>query len=90
MNQSLGVVLLGLGMFLVTFLMGYLPSKLNTSQRIMNLIAIFGAGLLVGAAMVVIIPEGMLVLFTSMASINDVSMIEDHVDEPITARLVLH
>lgn len=32
----------------------------------MNLIAIFGAGLLVGAALVVIIPEGMLVLFTSI------------------------
>lgn len=47
--------------------MGYLPTKLKTSQRIMNLIAIFGAGLLVGAALVVIIPEGMLVLFQSIA-----------------------
>jgi len=28
----------------------------------MNLIAIFGAGLLVGAALIVIVPEGMLVL----------------------------
>lgn len=32
----------------------------------MNLIAIFGAGLLVGAALIVIVPEGMLVLFKSM------------------------
>jgi hypothetical protein len=32
----------------------------------MNLIAIFGAGLLVGAALIVIVPEGMMVLFTSL------------------------
>ncbi len=32
----------------------------------MNLIAIYGAGLLVGAAIIVIVPEGMLVLFESM------------------------
>lgn len=67
MNYGLEVVLLSLGMFLGTFFMGYLPTKLNTSQRIMNLIAIYGAGLLVGAALVVIIPEGMLVLFTSLS-----------------------
>jgi hypothetical protein len=32
----------------------------------MNLIAIFGAGLLVGAALVVIVPEGMDVLYKSV------------------------
>jgi len=62
MDHSIIVVLMNLGMFAITFLMGFLPSKLNTSQRIMNLIAIFGAGLLVGSSLVVIVPEGMLVL----------------------------
>ncbi len=37
----------------------------------MNLISIFGAGLLVGAALVVIVPEGMLVLFNSMSNLED-------------------
>jgi hypothetical protein len=32
----------------------------------MNLIAIYGAGLLVGAAIIVILPEGMLILFQSL------------------------
>ena len=32
----------------------------------MNLIAIFGAGLLVGAALIVIVPEGMEVLYQSL------------------------
>ena len=36
----------------------------------MNLIAIFGAGLLVGAALIVIVPEGMMVLFESMINEN--------------------
>ena len=34
----------------------------------MNIIAIYGAGLLVGAAIIIILPEGMLVLFESMIS----------------------
>ena len=66
MNKDLSVVLMALGMFLVTFFFGYAPTKLNTSQRVMNLIAIYGAGLLVGAALVVIVPEGMMVLYTSL------------------------
>ena len=32
----------------------------------MNLISIFGAGLLVGAALIVILPEGMIVLVESL------------------------
>ena len=50
-------------MFAVTFMVGYLPTKLTTTQRVMNLIQLFGAGLLVGAALIVIVPEGMSVLY---------------------------
>lgn len=66
MNSSLAVILLSLGMFIVTFAFGYLPTKIKTSKRIMNLISIFGAGLLVGAALIVIVPEGMEVLYDSL------------------------
>lgn len=60
---SLLVVLLAAAMFLFTFFIGYLPTRFATSQKVMNLIAIYGAGLLVGAAIIVILPEGMLILF---------------------------
>eukprot|EP00347_Sterkiella_histriomuscorum_P005244 403357337 len=80
MNQSLEVVLLSLGMFVITFAMGFLPSKVNTSQKIMNLIAIFGAGLLVGASLIVIVPEGMLVLFQSMIKIPNNNSNSAHID----------
>ena len=79
MSRSLEVILLGIGMFVSTFLVGYLPTKLRTSQRIMSLIAIFGAGLLVGAALVVIIPEGMLVLFSSLQAVPPNTMAHSHV-----------
>lgn len=67
MDYNLEVILMALFMFVSTFLFGYVPTKIEASRRIMNLIAIFGAGLLVGAALIVIIPEGMLVLYQSMA-----------------------
>jgi zinc transporter 9 len=68
MNQSVVVALMAIGMFVSTFLIGFLPTKFKTSQKWMNIIAIYGAGLLVGAAIIIILPEGMLVLFESMIS----------------------
>ena len=68
MNQTLMVVMMALGMFVSTFLIGYLPTKFKTSQRWLNLISIYGAGLLVVAAIIVILPEGMLVLFESLVN----------------------
>jgi len=68
MNQSIVVSLMAVGLFVFTFLIGFLPTKFKTSQKWMNLIAIYGAGLLVGAAIIVILPEGMMVLFESMIS----------------------
>lgn len=73
MNQSIYVVIMALVMFVVTFLFGYLPTRLKTSQRLMNLVAIFGAGLLVGAAIIVILPEGMLILFQSLTIAHEES-----------------
>ena len=68
MNHSVMVALMAIGMFVTTFLIGFLPTKFKTSQKWMNIIAIYGAGLLVGAAIIIILPEGMLVLFESMIS----------------------
>ena len=55
-------------MFLSTFTLGYLPQAVSFNQKRMNLIAIYGAGLLVGAALIIIIPEGMLVLIASLVN----------------------
>ena len=64
--EQISVVAMAVAMFVVTFLFGYVPTRFKTSQKVMNLISIYGAGLLVGAAIIVILPEGMLVLFQSL------------------------
>ena len=62
MNTSLEVILLSLFMFLGTFLLGWMPTWLKANIKIMNLISIFGAGMLVGAAIIVVIPEAVKVI----------------------------
>ena len=49
-------------MFLGTFILGISPTWLKASAKSMNLVSIFGAGLLVGAAIVVVIPEAITVI----------------------------
>lgn len=62
------ILTMAVSMFVVTFMVGFLPTKLRASERVMNLLSLFGAGLLVGAALIVIVPEGMSVLYESLKS----------------------
>ena len=59
------VFLLSFGMFVSTFLLGYLPQVFKLNKTLLDLVSIFGAGLLVGAALLIIIPEGLMVLISS-------------------------
>jgi zinc transporter 9 len=68
---QLQIVFMAVSMFIITFFIGFLPTKLPIEQRVMNLISLFGAGLLVGAALIIIVPEGMTVLSNA---INDASL----------------
>jgi zinc transporter 9 len=68
---------MAVSMFLVTFTVGYLPTKMGAAPHVMNLISIFGAGLLVGAALIIIVPEGMSVLYQSMMTVPPGDSLED-------------
>lgn len=57
---------MSVSMFVVTFFVGFLPTKMSGNERAMTLLTLFGAGLLVGAALIVILPEGMSVLYESL------------------------
>lgn len=46
-----------LGLAVGTFLCGFLPSMIRASPRVMNHIAIFGGGTIIGAAIIIILPE---------------------------------
>merc|ERR1711881_486449 len=62
------VLLLGGIMALASFLAGSLPLFFSLSQRQMRLISTLGTGLLVGTALIVIIPEGISTMYSASAS----------------------
>lgn len=41
-----------------TFICGYVPSCIKAPPHVMNHIAIFGAGTIVGCALIILLPEG--------------------------------
>ena len=63
----LQVILLSLAMFFSTFALGYAPMRLSLDKQMLNYLSIVGAGLLVGAAIIIIIPEGINVLLSALA-----------------------
>ncbi|VDD76580.1 unnamed protein product [Mesocestoides corti] len=68
------LLLLCILMFFGCYLAGYIPLAFNYSPSNLRIITIFGAGLLVGAALAIIIPEG-------VATIYDMQVELRHSDE---------
>lgn len=66
MNSDLLVIVLSLTMLAGSFTIGLLPAMIKASNKFMNLISILGAGLLVGVALIIIIPEGMMTLNSAL------------------------
>ena len=63
MDGTLMLVLLSITMFIGSFVSGLIPLTLSLSESKMRFITIIGAGLLVGTALAVIIPEGVNTLY---------------------------
>ncbi|KAJ1360789.1 hypothetical protein KIN20_019853 [Parelaphostrongylus tenuis] len=57
-------------MFLGSYLAGSIPMMFNMSESRMRMVSIFGAGLLLGTALSVIIPEGVESLYNGVAERN--------------------
>uniref|UniRef100_H2YYJ2 Zinc transporter ZIP9 n=1 Tax=Ciona savignyi TaxID=51511 RepID=H2YYJ2_CIOSA len=62
------ICLLSIGMFIGCGLAGWIPLAFTLSQRKIQLFTIFGAGLLVGTALAVIIPEGVQTMYNTSPS----------------------
>ena len=82
MDFSTQVCLMSLAMFLGTFILGWLPKMIKASDKVMNLISVFGAGMLVGAALIVVIPEAIKVIIEATF---DPTMVSDEVVPEETA-----
>jgi solute carrier family 39 (zinc transporter), member 9 len=63
MEGTLMLILLSVTMFVGSFVSGLIPLTLSLSESKMRFITIIGAGLLVGTALAVIIPEGVNTLY---------------------------
>lgn len=63
MDQTLIFYLLAISMFFGSFISGCCPIWMATSPKSANGISLFGAGLLVGVSLIIIIPEGIRAMF---------------------------
>lgn len=62
-SPGLALVLQSMGMFLGTLICGTIPLYLPLSKTKLRVLEVMGAGLLVGASMTVVLPEGVSALF---------------------------
>ena len=58
-------------MFIGAFICGMIPAMCKASEKVMNLISVFGAGMLVGAALIVVLPEACKCMIDATFDPND-------------------
>ena len=75
------VALICVGMFSITMISGFVPSTMSClSERNKHIIAIYGAGILVGTALLVVMPESVKVIIDSDAKLRELNH-EDNIME---------
>ncbi|KAI9142605.1 ZIP zinc transporter-domain-containing protein [Paraphysoderma sedebokerense] len=79
MHPTLLLFLLSTTTFIGSFLAGNIPLMFQLSEDKMHMTTLFGAGLIVGTALVVILPEGVGQLYDSLENESD---LESHKDDP--------
>ncbi|XP_042242986.1 zinc transporter ZIP9-A-like [Homarus americanus] len=77
MDPVAGLLIMSIAMFMGCYGSGYIPLKMPMSEDRLEMMTTLGAGLLVGTALAVIIPEGVNTLF-SMPHVHKVSPSEPH------------
>ncbi|CAF1340324.1 unnamed protein product, partial [Didymodactylos carnosus] len=70
MSESLLLILFSLAMFLGSYLSGLVPLAFSLSESKMRYVTVLGAGLLVGTALAVIMPEGVHALYINELETN--------------------
>lgn len=80
MDQTAMLWILAFVMLIGSYLAGSLPLVMNLSEDKLQIVSVFGAGLLVGTALAVIIPEGINALFTSVPTTDTHAPPSNHDD----------
>nr|CAB3266276.1 zinc transporter ZIP9-like [Phallusia mammillata] len=79
------ICLLSIAMFIGCVVAGWIPLAVTMSQRKIQLFTIFGAGLLVGTALAVIIPEGVDAMYSQAQSNQPIGHATSENDAPVNA-----
>ncbi|XP_062503439.1 zinc transporter ZIP9-like isoform X2 [Corticium candelabrum] len=74
MDEFWSLILLSIAMLIGSYVAGSIPLMMTLSEKRLRLVTVLGAGLLVGTALSVIIPEGVHALYTSEAHHSHSSM----------------
>ena len=77
-NDTIAVLLICIGLLAATFFCAYAPSWINASPRVMNLIAIYGGGTIIGAAIVIVLPEAASILINAQHELDELNPDHDH------------
>ena len=72
-------------LFMGTLLCGYLPSCISAPPHVMNKIAIFGGGTIIGAALIVVLPEASSILINAQNKLD--RMDDKQVDEVLSDKI---
>ncbi|KAG8039735.1 hypothetical protein G9C98_000464 [Cotesia typhae] len=80
MDQTLVLWILAVVMLVGSYVAGSLPLVMNLSEEKLQLVSVLGAGLLVGTALAVIIPEGIRALFSGAGSVDAHTPATGHAD----------
>ncbi|XP_011307933.1 zinc transporter ZIP9-A [Fopius arisanus] len=80
MEQTAVLWMLSMVMLVGSYLAGSLPLVMNLSEDKLQLVSVLGAGLLVGTALAVIIPEGIRALFSGASTTITPAAHEEHSD----------
>ncbi|KAJ2047884.1 hypothetical protein GGI01_002196 [Coemansia sp. RSA 376] len=87
MQAVFRLILEGLAMFAGSWAAGCVPLYVRMDQSKFNLLALFGAGLLIGAALAVILPEGVETLSRSLLSHKTKSETDDTMVESMNTTI---
>ncbi|XP_070973659.1 zinc transporter ZIP9-like isoform X1 [Oncorhynchus clarkii lewisi] len=58
MDEAIAIILISVAMFLGCFLLGLIPLLMKLSEKRLQFVSVFGAGLLCGTALAIVLPEG--------------------------------
>ena len=59
-------------LFAGTFFCGYLPSCISAPRKVMNKIALFGGGTIIGAALIIVLPEACGILINAQVKLDEI------------------